>query len=108
VGRVAFDESNRGKLTNDILHKEPAKLRDVDAAIPVDLETIVLRAIAKHPSDRYRTAKELSDDLQRFIDNRPVKARRPSKLRTAWQWCSRNPVLAGSLSLVAIATLVGC
>jgi tetratricopeptide (TPR) repeat protein len=84
--------------------------RRIDPNIPTDLETIVLKAAARDPVHRYQTAAELADDLRRFLDDRPIRARRTGPLRLAWRWCRRNPAIAGSLAvamllLVAVAVV---
>jgi hypothetical protein len=76
-------------------HEEPSRPRKLDPAIPPDLETIVLKAMAKRPTDRYATADDLAEDLRRFIADRPIQARRTSWREKAWRWCRRNPALAG-------------
>src|SRR5262249_9103541 len=67
--------------------------------------TIVLKAIDREPAHRYQTADELAEDLRRFLDDRPLRARRASPGERAWRWCRRNPALAG-LTAVAAALLV--
>src|SRR5262249_27048006 len=74
--RPAFHESNRAQLVERITRDDPPPLRKLDRSIPRDLETIVLKAIAKEPTRRYRTAGELADDLRRFLAGEPVRARR--------------------------------
>ena len=74
-------------------------------SIPRDLETIVLKAIAKEPAERYATAEQMAEDLRRFLADRPVLARRSSPAEQAWRWCRRNPALAAT-SALAIAGLV--
>ena len=54
-----------------------------DRAVPAELETIVLKAMAKEPAERYATAQELADDLRRFLEDRPIRARRPTRWRRA-------------------------
>ena len=71
----AFAGDDRQELLRQIAFEEPQPPRQINAHIPQDLETIVLKAIEKNPADRYATAQELADDLQRFIANKPIKAR---------------------------------
>src|SRR5205807_2017595 len=74
--RPAFAESNRARLIERILHDESPRPRKLDRAIPADLETILLKAVAKEPGQRYATAAALAEDLRRFLADRPIQARR--------------------------------
>ena len=105
--RPAFDEADRKVFMRRLLHDEPARPRSYDANIPFDLETIVVKAIAKDPEDRYSSAVELAEDLRRFIEDRPIRARRISTWERAWRLCRRNPLIASLSVIVAllIATL---
>ena len=99
----AFAADQRSVMIDKILHEEPRKPRQIDPRIPSDLETITLKAIAKDPSDRYRTASELAEDLRRYLADRPILARRASALEQARRWCRRNPSVAASIATVAAA-----
>lgn len=94
------------ELLYQILHVEPRRPRDLNRAIPVELETILLKGLNKSAGDRYATAKELAADLQRFLDRKPILARRPSIVERAAKWGRRNPapVFAALLVLIVIAT----
>jgi serine/threonine protein kinase/WD40 repeat protein len=96
----AFDEQDRGRLIRWITHHEPPAPRRIDRRIPRDLETIVLKAIAKEPEKRYQTAEELAEDLRRFLADRPIWARRTSWREHAWRWVRRNPGWAATLAAV--------
>ena len=82
----AYTGDDRQELLRQIAFEEPRKPRQINARIPQDLETIVLKAIEKNPADRYATAQELADDLRRFLDDRtdhspaPESARRRSQM----------------------------
>ena len=71
------------------------------AASRSDLETIVLKALAKEPGQRYATAEQMAEDLRRFAADRPILARRITTAERAWRWCKRNPALAGLMATVA-------
>src|SRR5205085_1001973 len=88
-----------------ILFDEPTPPRAIDRSIPRDLETIVLKCLAKDPKDRYAAAAEVADDLKAFLADRPIKARRASRLERAWRWCRRNRAVAG-LSAAVLLLLV--
>jgi tetratricopeptide (TPR) repeat protein len=103
--RPAFDEADRGRLVHQVTQGEPPAPRKCNAAIPRDLETIVLRAMAHDPGQRYPSARELADDLRRFLEDRPVTARRVSLAERLWRWCRRKPAVAG-LTAVAVGLLM--
>jgi len=92
-------------LLNQILHAEPRGLRQIDKTIPVELETIILKSVSKSPSDRYRSAGDLAADLQRYLDHKPILARRPTLVDRVYKWSRRHPsvVVAGMLLLIVIA-----
>ena len=77
--KPAFNEPDRSSLIQQILHATPASPRKFDASIPSDLETIVLKAIAREPQHRYQTAAALAADLECFLDDRPSRRGGPRR-----------------------------
>ncbi len=111
--RPAFDDANKAKLIEKVLHDRPLSPREIAAHVPRDLETIVLKCLAKEPKERYASAEALADDLKRFLADRPIQARRASAWEQTWRWCRRNPAvaallgtIAGLLVVVTLASLV--
>jgi serine/threonine protein kinase len=111
--RLAFDDTDRTRLIDCARRAAPPPPRQIDRRIPRDLETIVLKAIAREPGDRYATAEALAEDLRRFLADRPILARRVSAAERAWRWCRRNRTLAGMaaslatlLAVIAVGSLV--
>jgi WD40 repeat protein/serine/threonine protein kinase len=107
VLRRAFDEADRSKLVKQVMHDEPVRPRKLNPSVPRDLETVVLKAIARDPAHRYQTPAEMADDLKRFVEDRPVRARRVSGAEKVWRWCRRNPGVALLLGAVAASLLLG-
>ena len=105
--RPAFDEADRGRLIAQITRAEPPRLAKLDPTIHRDLATIVHKAMAHDPSDRYQSADDLAADLSRFLEDRPIQARRPGRLEVTWRWCRRNPAVASLLALVAMLLVGG-
>lgn len=89
-------ESHRGQF-----NFEHRKLRRVDANIPTDLETVISKAMASEPADRYDTAAEMGDDLRRFRDGQPIMARRPSYVDRAAKWARRHSRLSSGIAIAA-------
>jgi hypothetical protein len=85
------------------MHESPDRLEQLNREIPRDLVTIVHKAIAREPVQRYPDAQALGNDLRRFIEGRPILARRISATERTWRWCRRNPVIAGMLVSMVIA-----
>src|SRR5205807_1713656 len=76
--------------------EEPKPPRRINKAIAPELEMIALKAIEKNPAERYATAQELADDLERFLKDEPIRAKRPSLLQRARKWSRRHsPVVVG-------------
>jgi WD40 repeat protein/serine/threonine protein kinase len=103
--RPAFDATDRERLIQQVTQSEPPRPRQLESGVPRDLETTVLKAIAREPAHRYATAGALAEDLQRFIEGRPILARRVSTTERLWRWCRRNPGIA-CLSASTAALLV--
>jgi serine/threonine protein kinase len=105
--RPIFDGRDRHELLRQIADDHPPAPRALSPAIPVELETIVLKALSKEPSERYATAQELADDLQRFLDNRPILARRPGVVDHLRKWAWRHPVALAAAVVVLLLLSAG-
>ena len=105
VGRPAFANKDRQQLLRHIVEREPPAPRSLQRAIPRDLETIVLKAISNERSSRYQTMADIQDDLVRFIEDKPVEARRALWPARATRWCRRNP-LGVSLAVTVLLLVV--
>jgi serine/threonine protein kinase/WD40 repeat protein len=104
--RPAFESHDRLRLIDQIVHEPPAPPRQLDRRIPRDLETIVLKALAKDPKDRFATGDELGAELRRFLENRPIRSRPIPAYERLWRWCKRNPLVAGLNALAATLTII--
>jgi serine/threonine protein kinase/Flp pilus assembly protein TadD len=100
--RPVFGGRNRQELLRQIAFEEPRPPRQHNRTIPVELETIVLKALEKNPADRYPTAQELAADLRRFLDDQPIRARRPSLMQRARKWGLRNQPVVWSAAVIAL------
>ena len=105
--RPAFPASDRHDLIRQITQEEPPRLRRLEPSIPRDLETIVHKALEKEPALRYASARQMADDLQRFLDDRPIMARRSSSAERLMRWCRRNPIIATLAAAVGLSLLGG-
>jgi tetratricopeptide (TPR) repeat protein len=82
-------------------------LRDWNPHIPVDFQTIVLKAIAEFPHERYATAQKLADDLNRFLEGRPILATPPTLATRTGKWISRHRGVMVAAAAVLAFVLVG-
>jgi serine/threonine protein kinase/WD40 repeat protein len=108
--RPPFDGKSASELIEQIGQREPLVPRSIDPRVPRDLETIVLKALAKRPADRYATAADLAADLARFLNREPVKARRISPMGRLWRVARRYPGITAvtataAATIIAIATV---
>ena len=108
TARPAFDGHDRQELIRRIALEDPTPPRQLDPTIPRDLETIVLKALAKEPEGRYATALELAEDLGRFLEDGPILARRPGLAERAARWSRRHrAALTSAAAVMVLAMPVG-
>lgn len=101
--RPAFVGQDRHEVLRRIVEDEPTPPRMLNPSIPVDLENVVLKAMAKSPSERYATAECLAADLRRFLEDRPVLARRPTVFDLGSKWARRHrPAVTAAAILTAL------
>jgi WD40 repeat protein/serine/threonine protein kinase len=104
--RPAFTENERNRLIKQVTSEEPPRLDRLNREVPRDLVTVVHKAIDRDPAHRYASAAALAADLQRFIDDEPIQARRARPAERLLRWGRHNPAVAGLLAAVALL-LVG-
>jgi WD40 repeat protein len=105
--RPAIDGQDRQQVLRKIAQDEPAPPRKLNASIPRELETILLKAMTKEPASRYATAQELADDLDRFLEHKPIKAKRPNLLERASKWARRHRGLVASAAVMLMLAMAG-
>jgi WD40 repeat protein len=104
--RPAFQEKDRSRLIQQVTMTEPPRLDRLNPDVPRDLVTIIHKAIDRDAAHRYPAAADLAADLQRFLDDEPIHARRVAPAERFLRWCRRNPVVASLVAAVAVL-LVG-
>jgi serine/threonine protein kinase len=104
--RPAIDGKDRQEALRKIAEDEPTPPRKLNPATPGDLETILLKAMAKEPGGRYATARELADELRRFLEHKPILARRPSLLGRVAKWTRRHRPLVASSAVATVICLI--
>jgi WD40 repeat protein len=105
TGRPPFAGSNLANILRAVQENEPVGPRVLNPEIPRDLETICLKCLEKERARRYGTAKELADELGRFLNDEPVHARPVSRTEKVWRWYRRKPALATLGALVFVLLL---
>src|ERR1700688_1855025 len=107
TGRPPFLGEHALAVIQQAAEKPAPKLRTLAPALDRDLETICARCLEREPSARYHSAGELAEDLERWLEGRPIIARPVSPPVSVWRWAKRNPTLAGSVAAAVILGAVG-
>jgi WD40 repeat protein/tRNA A-37 threonylcarbamoyl transferase component Bud32 len=107
AGQAPFDSAFSVDTVIQVVTRDPVPVRRLQKGVPRDLETICLKCLEKEPVRRYATAEHLADDLARFRDNRPIRARPVGPLERAWKWARRRPVVAALLLGLVLVSLLG-
>ena len=107
IGRPPLVSDNTMLTLRMVNEVEPLSPRLIQSVIPRDLDTICMKCLRKDPAERYGSAKELADDLDRFLDNRSILARPIAPILKLFRWCNRNKALAASLfGILTLLTLL--
>ena len=105
--KPAFPQSDRAELLKHVLDEDPAKPRRLAPDIPRELETIVCKAIDRSPDSRYQHASEFADDLQRFLDDRPIHARPPTISQKLGKWTRRHRRVVTAACCILVFGIIG-
>lgn len=109
TGRAPFVSDSMLDTLVQVIHRDPVQPRELQPGVPIDLETICVKALQKEPANRYQSCKELGEDLRRFVNGEPILARPISHWERLTRWCRRNPKIAwptAVASFFVIATAV--
>jgi WD40 repeat protein len=102
-----FQADTLTTLLKQVVEAEPVPPHLLNPNIPRDLETICLKCLEKEVPRRYSTARELAEELDRFLEDKPIRARPASAVGKAWKWCRRRPALAGVTAALVLTFVVG-
>src|SRR5262249_48769766 len=102
TGRTPFEGPPQIVLFN-VLNNEPPAPRSLRRAIARARETICKRAMPNRPEPRYADSRAFGEDLQRWLEGEPIRARRPKLAERFVRWCRREPKLAAASGLVALS-----
>jgi len=107
TGRVPFPGATPVEVLHAVIHQEPPAPRALNPVAPRDLETVCLKCLEKDPTKRYGSAREVAEELGRFVRGEPIQARPVSRAEKVWRWSRRNPALAGfgAATLVLLVTV---
>jgi serine/threonine protein kinase/antitoxin component HigA of HigAB toxin-antitoxin module len=105
TGRPPFVAPDSIKVLMKVVTDEPISPRKLEPSIPVDLETICLKCLQKPTARRYQSAKELHDDLHRFLEGHPIHARASTRIEKLVKWSKRNPTMVTSISFAVLAAI---
>ena len=107
TGRPPFRAETALETLHQVQTVEPVPPSRLQPQLPRDLETITLKCLAKEPARRYPTAGDLAEDLRRWLEGRPIQARRVGVAERAGRWCRRNPMLAGAIGAASLFLVLG-
>jgi WD40 repeat protein len=107
TGRPPFRGATPLETVLQVVDQEPQRPRQLSPRLDADLETVCLKCLEKEPARRYGSAEALADDLERWLGGEPISARPAGAVERSWRWCRRNPAVAGLLTAVAAALLLG-
>jgi WD40 repeat protein/tRNA A-37 threonylcarbamoyl transferase component Bud32 len=107
TARAPFQGETIEATIHQAVHLEPMAPRLLNSSVPPDLQTICLKCLEKDPAKRYATARELADELGRFLGGEPVHARPVTRVERAWRWCRRKPLVASLTAGFVLAFILG-
>jgi serine/threonine protein kinase/outer membrane protein assembly factor BamB len=105
TSRPAFTGNTPHDVIQQILSSEPTPIRQFQRSCPRDLETIIMKCLAKAPAERYASAADLAADLRAFLDGRPIRARRSGVFERAARWVKKHQRSVRQSGIAVASTL---
>lgn len=105
TGRPPFQAATVHETLRQVIDNEPLAPRKLDPSIPKDIEIICLKALRKERVRRYESARQLADDLDHWLHDRPITARPVSRVEKVWKWAKRHPEVSGSLVVLLVVSI---
>lgn len=105
TGRAPFRAASVVETLDQVVNQEPVPVKKLNPEVPRDLETIIHKSLRKDLHQRYPTAGALADDLRRYLEHRPIRARRTSLAGRVWRWSRRNRAVAALLLAIAVSLM---
>jgi serine/threonine-protein kinase len=91
TGRPPFGGGSVAETLRQVETQEPVSLQLLNPAVPIDLETMCFKCLEKEPARRYDTARDLAEELGRYLNDETIRARPIGKPEKLWRWCRRKP-----------------
>jgi eukaryotic-like serine/threonine-protein kinase len=106
TGHPPFQGDSVAHTLEQVLNQEPVSPRLINPQTPPDLETICLKCLQKNPNQRFASARELAEELARFLQGVPICSRPVGAVEKVWRFCKRKPALSGMAAAFALLLLV--
>ena len=103
----AFTGETREEIIHRVIAHDPIQPTKIDPTIPKDLETIILKAAAKTPEQRFQSANDMAEDLQRFLQHQPIVAKPPTVIDRVLKWTRRHQAVTWSVAIILVLTTIG-
>jgi tetratricopeptide (TPR) repeat protein len=106
TGRAPFKGDTPAEVMYEVLTLNPLPPRNINPAIPLDLETICLKCLEKEPARRYASTRMVAEELTRFLEDEPILARPIRIPEKIWRWCRRKPLVAGLAAVLTVSLML--
>jgi WD40 repeat protein len=106
TGRPPFSGRDAIEVLKRVIEREPTSPRRLNRQLDKDLETITLKCLQKDPAERYSSARELAEDLNRFLKHEPIGARPVWRTEKLWRWCRRKPLVASLMAAIGLLVVL--
>ncbi len=107
AGHPPFHGDGSLEVLRKVVDEPPPALPRGKGGVPRDLATICMRCLEKDPARRYDSAEALAEDLRRYREGEPIRARRVSEAEAVWLWVRRRPAVAALIATVAVTLMMG-
>ncbi len=107
TGQPPYKAENYYQFVMQMDQKDPLLPRKLNPLIPNDLQTICLHSLKKVPEQRYKSAEKMAEDLENWLEDKPIQARPVSSGERVWLWCRRHPAIASLTAVLILALLAG-